>query len=99
MIFCHPHARFFYREVRVDIPPSVSSSSSMVDEQGAAFHISSFFIGLSFCDRNFKSADVTPSVMDFIHRVNLYDGKREFMDVAVWVSGLCQYVTFCFFFT
>ena len=51
-----------------------------------AYFISSFFIGLSFCNSNLKSADVTPSVLDFIYRVNIYDGKRENMKVSVNVS-------------
>ena len=51
-----------------------------------AYFISSFFIGLSFCNSNLKSADVTPSVLDFIYRVNIYDGKKENMKISVNVS-------------
>ena len=48
--------------------------------------VSSYFIGLSFCNLNFKSADVTPSVLDFMYRVNMYDGKKESMKITVNVS-------------
>ena len=60
---------------------------------GKAYFISSFFIGLSFCNSNLKSADVTPSVLDFIYRVNIYDGKKENMKISVNVSTrLLRYV-------
>ena len=76
---------------------SNSSSSSRVKKGASQLHetqtqktspifTSSFFIGLSFCNLNFKSADVTPSVRDFIYRVNLYDRKKDTMTIEVAVS-------------
>lgn len=50
------------------------------------FYVSSIFIGLSFCNQNMKSADVTPSILDFIYRVNIYEGKRASMGIVVTVS-------------
>ena len=49
--------------------------------------VSSIFVGLSFCNNmNIKSADVTPSILDFVYRVNIYDGKKSTMgiNVKVW---------------
>jgi hypothetical protein len=51
--------------------------------------VSSIFVGLSFCNNmNIKSADVTPSILDFIYRVNIYDGKKPTMGINVKVCAL-----------
>ena len=62
------------------------ASQSHETQKTSPIFTSSFFIGLSFCNLNFKSADVTPSVRDFIHRVNLYDRKKDTMTIEVAVS-------------
>ena len=62
------------------------ASQSQETQKMSPIFTSSFFIGLSFCNLNFKSADVTPSVRDFIYRVNLYDRKKDTMTIEVAVS-------------
>lgn len=73
---------------------TVSSSSngeiiqSNIDEEAPSqkvSYISSFFIGLSFCNLDLKTADVTPSILDFNYRVNIYEGKKPSMQVTVMV--------------
>lgn len=56
------------------------------------FYVSSIFIGLSFCNQNMKSADVTPSILDFIYRVNIYEGKRASMGINVTVSLMSRFI-------
>lgn len=93
MIFCHPQAHFYHRIVSA--PTIVSDSLNVRDDEielntaraaGKSLEISSFFIGLSFGDMNFKSADVTPSILDFINRVGIYDKKKPSMEIVVTVS-------------
>jgi hypothetical protein len=100
MIFCHPQAHFYHR--RVSAPTIVSDSLNVRDDEielntaraaGKSLEISSFFIGLSFGDMNFKSADVTPSILDFINRVGIYDKKKPSMEIVVTVSRYsCSHV-------
>lgn len=73
----------------------VSESENHLKTPFTTFYVSSIFIGLSFCNQNMKSADVTPSILDFIYRVNIYEGKKLSMGVAVTVRFLrCFCVVF-----
>jgi poly(A) polymerase len=59
------------KSVKMDVPHTEYS------------YISSFFIGLSF--RNgLRSADITPSIQEFLSRVNAWDGKAPTMDLCVY---------------
>lgn len=54
--------------------------------------VSSIFVGLSFCNNmNIKSADVTPSILDFVYRVNIYEGKKATMGINVKVCAIFDY--------
>ena len=47
--------------------------------------MSSFFIGLSFCSGLF-AGNVAPPIQDFLSRVNIWDSKKNYMEICVKVS-------------
>jgi hypothetical protein len=93
MIYCHPQAHFYRRRV---LSPTIASDNINVRDNEIelntaetaekSMEISSFFIGLSFGNMNFKTANVTPCILDFINRVGLYDKKKPSMEIVVTVS-------------
>jgi hypothetical protein len=68
-----------------------TASTATVEPQDtvmtSSFFVSSFFIGLSFRS-GLRSADVTAAVQDFLYRVNIWDGKKPGMEIAVEVCTL-----------
>ncbi len=54
---------------------------------GGTCFVSSFFIGLSFCSGLF-AGNVGPAIHDFLSRVNIWDGKKNAMDITVMVINL-----------
>jgi hypothetical protein len=53
---------------------------------GGTFFVSSFFIGLSFCSGLF-AGNVAPPIQDFLSRVNIWDSKKNFMEICVKVGS------------
>lgn len=60
-------------------------AESTEDDSRSITFISSIFIGLSFCNNNLKSADLSPSIMDFMYKVNAYSRKKATMSINVAV--------------
>jgi hypothetical protein len=62
---------------------------------GGTFFVSSFFIGLSFCSGLF-AGNVAPPIQDFLSRVNIWDSKKNFMEICVKVGSgsacVCSFV-------
>eukprot|EP00596_Hydrurales_sp_CCMP1899_P000116 CAMPEP_0119036968 /NCGR_PEP_ID=MMETSP1177-20130426/5024_1 /TAXON_ID=2985 /ORGANISM="Ochromonas sp, Strain CCMP1899" /LENGTH=774 /DNA_ID=CAMNT_0006997563 /DNA_START=278 /DNA_END=2599 /DNA_ORIENTATION=- len=103
MIFCHPQAHFYRRRVisstTANDDINVRGDEIELNTAGTAeksMEISSFFIGLSFGNMNFKTADVTPSILDFINRVGIYDKKKQCMEVVVTPCTQDEIPTFVF---
>ena len=62
-------------------------AESTEDNSRCITFISSIFIGLSFCNNNLKSADLSPSIMDFMYKVNAYSRKKSTMSINVAVRA------------
>lgn len=69
----------------IDCLGTDSTSESSTDDSRRTTFISSIFIGLSFCNLNLKSADLSPSIMDFMYKVNAYSRKKTTMSINVVV--------------
>lgn len=87
-IFCHPQANCFYRtgslpDTAVDPCDPAEEHSIARGSTSPADFITSFFIGLSF--RNgLREANLTPSIQDFLSRVNNWDLRQPGTDLSVW---------------
>ena len=62
-------------------------AESTEDDSRSITFASSIFIGLSFCNNNLKSADLSPSIMDFMYKVNAYSRKKSTMSINVAVRA------------
>ena len=75
------------------------AESSANDSSRTTF-ISTIFIGVSFCNMNLKSADLSPSIMDFMYKVNAYSRKNATMSINVVVRTLrAMCLTSCILYT
>jgi hypothetical protein len=79
-----------------DIRVSDNNKNASVNVPPIEFsYISSFFIGLSF--RNgLRTADITPSIQEFLGRVNTWDGKKPTMDLSVYPRTRDEIPSFVF---
>ena len=59
VVFCHPYANCFHREVEIPVPPVPMPRAGTDD--APHYYVSSFFIGLSF-PNGMRAVDLTPTI-------------------------------------
>lgn len=81
LIFCHPQANCFHRSY-VYVETAVATAAAKTEAPKITAYSSSFFIGLSFRS-GMKCVDVTPSIQEFLTRVNSWENKKKGMDLLI----------------